>query len=432
MVAPTATAGVNSATLSWTVPNNEGAAINGYTVSGGGMTCTSAGSTCVVTGLTSGTSYTFTVIATNANGPSASSPASNSVQVLGAPGAPTGVATSNGYSQAIISWTAPVWTGGSPITGYTVNLSGLTCSTTGATTCVVSGLTNDTVVSGTVSASNANGTSGGASVIVIASAAAAHFTSASTGVTSPTTTTSLAITTTAKTAAVAASKAWMTATGLPTGVTFTPGTGTKAATGTLVAVNLASGVYLITLAASNAAGLLTVQNYWLTSMGFLTSPSAQTWTAGTAVSVAATTNDASAIITSSALPAGMTLTSSGGNAIISGTPTKGAAAMTITLKAKDGTKSTTTTFAVAVDAMPTVTVTGTTTRTHLQAFSLTIKTTGSPAATVSISDMPVGLIYSSATGKITGTVTTPGRSTFTVKATNAAGVASASVAITVT
>jgi hypothetical protein len=78
----TATAGNAQATVTFTAPgSNGGSAITGYTVtsSPGGVTGTGTGSPITVTGLTNGTSYTFTVIATNANGNSAASAASNSV-----------------------------------------------------------------------------------------------------------------------------------------------------------------------------------------------------------------------------------------------------------------------------------------------------------------------------------------------------------------
>jgi hypothetical protein len=78
----TATAGNAQAIISFTAPgSNGGSAITGYTVtsSPGGVTGTGTGSPITVTGLTNGTSYTFTVIATNANGNSAASAASNSV-----------------------------------------------------------------------------------------------------------------------------------------------------------------------------------------------------------------------------------------------------------------------------------------------------------------------------------------------------------------
>jgi uncharacterized repeat protein (TIGR02543 family) len=77
-----ATAGNTQATVSWTAPSSGGADITGYTVTasnGGGSCTTTGGTSCVVTGLTNGTSYTFTVTATNAIGTSNASSASSAV-----------------------------------------------------------------------------------------------------------------------------------------------------------------------------------------------------------------------------------------------------------------------------------------------------------------------------------------------------------------
>ena len=81
--APVATAGVLSALVSWVAPPVvPGAPVTGYTVtsSPGGRTCMTAGATsCTVTGLTAGTSYRFSVTATNRIGTSQASPLSNAV-----------------------------------------------------------------------------------------------------------------------------------------------------------------------------------------------------------------------------------------------------------------------------------------------------------------------------------------------------------------
>jgi hypothetical protein len=86
MVAPDAPTGVTataidstSATISWTAPvGNGGSAINGYTArSNSTQTCTTTSATsCIMTGLVTGTAYTFTVVATNGIGTGAASSAS--------------------------------------------------------------------------------------------------------------------------------------------------------------------------------------------------------------------------------------------------------------------------------------------------------------------------------------------------------------------
>jgi len=89
--APTGVSGTvanASAVVSWTAPaSNGGSDITGYTVtsSPGAFTCTSASSPCTVSALTNGTSYTFTVVATNSVGNSPSSAASGSVTPSAAP-----------------------------------------------------------------------------------------------------------------------------------------------------------------------------------------------------------------------------------------------------------------------------------------------------------------------------------------------------------
>jgi hypothetical protein len=110
--------------LSWTAPaSNGGSPITGYTViaSPGGATCTSSGATsCTVTGLVNGTSYSFTVRATNAAGTGpASSSASATPRTV--PGAPQGPSAVPDKAKGIdLAWTAPASNGGSSITAYRI------------------------------------------------------------------------------------------------------------------------------------------------------------------------------------------------------------------------------------------------------------------------------------------------------------------------
>ena len=81
--AVTGTSGANAqSSVSWNAPlGNGGSAVTEYTVtaSPGSATCTTTGTSCLVTGLTNGTPYQFTVTATNAIGTSLPSAASSAV-----------------------------------------------------------------------------------------------------------------------------------------------------------------------------------------------------------------------------------------------------------------------------------------------------------------------------------------------------------------
>jgi uncharacterized protein with beta-barrel porin domain len=75
------------------------------------------------------------------------------------PGAPTGAVGTAGAAQVSVAFTAPVFNGGSAITGYTVTASPGGASVSGATSpLVVTGLTNGTPYTFTVTATNLAGT----------------------------------------------------------------------------------------------------------------------------------------------------------------------------------------------------------------------------------------------------------------------------------
>ncbi|HJZ37720.1 MAG TPA: DUF4082 domain-containing protein, partial [Solirubrobacterales bacterium] len=169
-----ATAGSGAATVNWTAPaSNGGSAITGYKitpfkagVAQTALTAEASATSATITGLTVGTSYTFTVAATNGAGTGTASAQSNAVvpTSTSVPGAPTGVTAQGKSSGAQVSWTAPTTTGGSAITGYKVTpyigstpQTATTASAT-ATSVTLSGLTNGTAYTFRVAAINALGT----------------------------------------------------------------------------------------------------------------------------------------------------------------------------------------------------------------------------------------------------------------------------------
>jgi alpha-tubulin suppressor-like RCC1 family protein len=89
---------------------------------------------------------------------------SNVAVIVGiAPGPPTGVTATPGDTTATISWTAPTSFGSGTLTGYTATATAAsgtyTCSTTGALTCVITGLTDITTYSVTVVTLTTDGSS---------------------------------------------------------------------------------------------------------------------------------------------------------------------------------------------------------------------------------------------------------------------------------
>jgi hypothetical protein len=146
------------------------------TASPGGAGCTTDGeTTCTVTGLTNGTAYTFTVVATNAINSSDPSDPSDPVTPFAPPDPPTAVTGRPGDERVVVSWTGSADGGTGGITGYRVTaipagdhcgastVAGCAaaapvsphCTTDGATRCTVTGLTNGTAYMFIVVASNA-------------------------------------------------------------------------------------------------------------------------------------------------------------------------------------------------------------------------------------------------------------------------------------
>ena len=157
--------GTNAARVTFSAPASNGSQITGYRLydATGTKVADCSSTVCVVSGLTVGRSYTYTVTAVNAIGESAHS-ASSSVSISGAPSQPAKPSVAAGNTTIDVSWTAPA-DNGSPITGYTVTATTAngpagSCSTTGGdTSCTISGLRNGQNYTVTVVARNANGDS---------------------------------------------------------------------------------------------------------------------------------------------------------------------------------------------------------------------------------------------------------------------------------
>jgi hypothetical protein len=117
--------GNGSATVLWTPPVTNGAAVTSYLVTpylnnvaqpqvvlGGSATSVTIAS------LANSSNYTFDIVANNARGASLVSARTNQV-TIGTPGAPGNANVVPGNSAATLSWSAPP-TNGSPITGYVI------------------------------------------------------------------------------------------------------------------------------------------------------------------------------------------------------------------------------------------------------------------------------------------------------------------------
>ena len=89
-------------------------------------------------------------------------PQDATVSNITVPSPPTAVIASPGNGSVIVSWDPPANTGNAAITKYTATAAGVTaasCTTTGALNCTITGLTNGTSYTVTVTATNAAGTS---------------------------------------------------------------------------------------------------------------------------------------------------------------------------------------------------------------------------------------------------------------------------------
>jgi hypothetical protein len=260
----TATAtGTTTATVTFTAPASNGnSPITSYTAvsSPGGVTGTltqSGSGTISISGLTAGTTYTFTVYATNAAGNSSSSASSNSITLTSVPDAPTiGTATATGQTTATVSFSAPAFNGGATITSYTATSSpgGITgtLSQSGSGTITVSGLTASTSYTFTVKATNAVGQSVASSSSNQITTAAAIPGAPTIGVARGSGQTTATVSFTAPASSGGSAITSYTAVSSPGGIT---GSVSQSGSGTITVSGLSVGTsYTFTVYATNGAG----------------------------------------------------------------------------------------------------------------------------------------------------------------------------------
>jgi hypothetical protein len=136
--------GTNQATVSFTGTGGTYAVLS----SPGGITAIGSSSPIIITGLTNGTSYTFTVTASNLFGVSASSLPTNAVTPVPIPLIPSNVSAVAGNQSAIVSFTP----NGTNATSFVVRSNPGNITVTGTSSPItVSGLTNGTSYTFTVS-----------------------------------------------------------------------------------------------------------------------------------------------------------------------------------------------------------------------------------------------------------------------------------------
>ena len=410
----TATAGNGQATVAFTPPaSNGGAAITGYTVTSnpGGFTASGSSSPITMMGLTNGTSYTFTVTATNSAGTGSASAASSAVTPATVPGAPTIGPATAGNGQALVAFSAPSSNGGAAISSYTVTSSpGGFAGTGSASPIVVAGLTNGTSYTFTVTATNSIGTgstsSASNSVTPVAplQVPIAGNVSASVAANSSANSITLALSGgAAASVALATGPAHGTATASGTAITYTPASGY-------------SGSDSFTYIATNATGTSApaTVNVTIAAPTLIFSPPNGALPAGvvnTAYSQAVTVSGGTSpygYSLSGVLPMGLSLTPATG--AITGTPTA-AGSYSFSISATDANNATSSAaFTIAI-APPAATFTFSPSGGALQqamageAYSQQITATGGVGTTIyslASGALPNGLVLNISTGQLTG------------------------------
>ncbi|WP_430456812.1 Ig-like domain-containing protein [Rheinheimera sp.] len=421
----TATAGDTQASVAFSAPaSNGGANISGYNVTSnpGGLTGTGAGSPITVTGLTNGVAYTFSVTATNSAGTGSASAASNAIT----PASPQTITFNNPGAQNF--GTAPTLTATSD-SGLTVTF---TSSTTGVCTITSGGaLTFITAGTCTINADQA-----GDSSYLAAPQVSRSFTVTAVVAGAPTAATATAGDTQASIAFTApvntggAMISGYTVTANPGGLT---GTG---ATSPIIVTGLTNGqAYMFTVTADNSAGTgpASAASNSITPKAAQTitfnNPGAQNF--GTTPTLTATSNSGLTVAFTSSTTGVCTSTSGGALTFVTaGTCTINAdqAGNGSYLAATQVSRSFTVNAVVAgAPVIGIATVTGATSASLT--FTAPASNGGAVITGYTVNSTPASTPVNIAASPATISGLTTGQSyTFTVTATNAAGISSASAA----
>ncbi|WP_157892252.1 MULTISPECIES: DUF7927 domain-containing protein [Frankia] len=431
-VAPTATAGVTSATVTWVAPASNGSTIIGYVVTpirnGVAQTPVSfdaSTTTRTLTGLTAAASYTFTVAAVNAVGTGAASPASAAVVPYALPAAPTITAVSAGSTSANLSWTAPA-SNGSAITGYVVTpyIGGVAQTaqtfTSTATTQSITGLTGGTTYTFRVAAINAAGTgpqSAASTAVTINVSPSLALPAPPLGEVGAAYTDQFTV------SGGTAPFTWSISTG-----SLPPGLSLNAATGLLSGTPTTAGSYPFTVRVADASGQAATQSLTISiaSAPTLPFPPPPAGEVGVGYSNQLTVSGGTSpfvwSVSAGSLPPGVTLNSSTG--LLSGTPTAaGTASFTVRVVDAFG-QAVTKSVSLVIVPRPNLAFPAPPAGQVGVAYSNTLVVTGGTAPftwSVSAGSLPPGLTLNSSTGVLSGTPTTAGSTPFTVQVSDAFG-----------
>jgi len=330
----------------------------------------------------------------------------STVPVLAGPQAPADVMAVPGDTKAKVSWTAPVGLDGSTLKGYTATASpnGKSCSSTGATSCTITGLANGTSYSIIVIAHTTAGDSGASAVVGITTGSGLAFTSDSADMVTFGLPFSITVTATGSPAPTISKNG-----PLPPGVSLKDHTG-GAATISGTPANSASGMYPVTLTAKNKNGTAT-QAFTLTvtrTPGIKKIPAitAKPYVA-LSLAITATGYPAPALTESGSLPGWLTFTGSqSGTATITGSPppygSGGSFPITVTATNSFGTASRT--FTVKVNGAPAISSADTAEAFAGSPFSFQVTATGFPGPKITAAGhLPEGVTFTSATAAFSGT-----------------------------